>query len=366
MKTRFLLVLGLALLAPALATPAAAAEPFRVPMVEGMVHVVAVQLPRGDEEQLLTYAEVTPEQLRLEVEFRELKDGAVNVHTSTRRIRRADLAASNRLNQVFQTGDAELFPGSTMSILSAKSLAELKATGKTAMVMGTIAGYGEKTDDELSSLLNVTSGRKYFRGDLVRVGTGTEPLTVQVNGEARVLQAVHARGDFKVGTETVKMNLWFLDDPQHALLLKSGEKGHGSQTVRIDYPVAQPRASLLEEALTEACRAELNGIYFDFGQATLLPASQPAIAAVAQLMKDNPAWTLRIEGHTDNVGGAAYNLDLSKRRAAAVRDALTSGFKLPAARLQASGLGAGKPVAGNDTLEGRAANRRVELARNCP
>ena len=362
MKTRFLL----ALLASALTAQAFAAEPFRLPLVEGLVEVSAVQRPRGDEEHILTFTQVTPEHLVIGVEFRELKDGVVDVSSKTRRIRRVDLVASNRLNQVFQDGDAELFPASTMGMLSAKTLAELKAAGRSAMVMGTIAGYGEEANRELPPLLNVTAGRKYFRGDLVRVGTGTVPLTVQVTGEARVLQTVRARGDFKVGSDSVTMELWVLDDPDFPLVLKSAQGRSLGQTVRLDYPVAQPRASVLEESLTEACRAELHGIYFDFGQATLLPASQPALAAVAKLMADNPGWTLRIEGHTDNVGGAAYNLDLSKRRANAVREALTVGYKLPPARLQADGLGAGKPVASNTTLEGRAANRRVELARNCP
>ena len=355
----------LALAAAALCAPAWAAEPFRLPLVEGLVEVTAVQRPNGDEEQVMTVSEVTADHVQLDVEFRTLKDGAVDVSTHGRRVRRADMAASNRLNQVFQDGDPPQFPGSTMAMLSAKSLAELKA-GKTAMVIGTLPGYGEETAEPVSPLLNVTTGRKYFRGNLVRVGTAAVPITVQVNGEARALPTVQARGTFTVGDASVDLQLWVLDDPGFPLVLKSRQGRSAGQTVRIDYPVAQPRASVLEESLAETCRAELHGIYFDFGQATLLPASQPALAAVAALVKDNPSWTLRIEGHTDDVGGAAYNLDLSKRRANAVRDALTSAYGLPPARLQASGLGAGKPVAKNTTLEGRAANRRVELARQCP
>ncbi len=361
MKMRF----TWALLGAALCSQAGAAEPFRLPLVEGLVEVSAVQRPGGDEEQVMTLAQVTADHVQLEVEFRTLKDGAVDVYTQGRRIRRADLAASNRLNQVFQDGDPAQFPGSTMAMLSAKSLAELKA-GKAPMVIGTLAGYGEDAPEPASPWLKVTAGRKYFRGDLVRVGQGTVPITVQVNGEARALPTVAARGTFTVGTDAVELQLWVLDDPAFPLVLKSIQGRSSGQTVRIDYPTAQPRATVLEEALTETCRAELHGIYFDFGQATLLPASQPALAAVAKLMQANPDWTLRIEGHTDNVGGAAYNLDLSKRRAQAVRTALTAELKLPPARLQASGLGAGKPVASNATLEGRAANRRVELARHCP
>ncbi|MCY7319187.1 MAG: OmpA family protein [Ramlibacter sp.] len=110
----------------------------------------------------------------------------------------------------------------------------------------------------------------------------------------------------------------------------------------------------------------MSGIYFDFAQATLLPQSTGTLQAVAEVMTANPGWSLRIEGHTDNVGGGAFNLTLSQRRAAAVRDALIAQFKVPAARLAATGFGLTRPVASNGSLVGRAANRRVELSRTCP
>ena len=80
-------------------------------------------------------------------------------------------------------------------------------------------------------------------------------------------------------------------------------------------------------------------------------------------MADHPAWALSVDGHTDNIGGDAYNLDLSKRRAAAVKQALVSRFKIADTRLATSGFGASRPKATNATLEGRAQNRRVELVK---
>ena len=77
----------------------------------------------------------------------------------------------------------------------------------------------------------------------------------------------------------------------------------------------------------------------------------------------NPAWKLSVEGHTDNVGGDAYNLDLSNRRAAAVKQALVERLQVAADRLTTTGFGASRPRETNDTLEGRARNRRVELVR---
>lgn len=77
----------------------------------------------------------------------------------------------------------------------------------------------------------------------------------------------------------------------------------------------------------------------------------------------NTGWKLSIEGHTDNIGGDAYNLDLSKRRAAAVRTVLVDQHSVTADRLTTAGYGASRPKESNDTLAGRARNRRVELVR---
>jgi OOP family OmpA-OmpF porin len=81
-------------------------------------------------------------------------------------------------------------------------------------------------------------------------------------------------------------------------------------------------------------------------------------------MRQNPSWSLGVEGHTDNIGGDPYNLDLSRRRAAAVKQALVLQYKVDANRLDTSGYGASRPKDTNATLEGRARNRRVELTRN--
>jgi outer membrane protein OmpA-like peptidoglycan-associated protein len=79
-------------------------------------------------------------------------------------------------------------------------------------------------------------------------------------------------------------------------------------------------------------------------------------------MEQNPDLKLRVEGHTDNQGGAAANQALSEKRAQAVVSWLTS-HGVTAIRLKAQGFGQTKPVADNGTEEGRAKNRRVELAK---
>jgi outer membrane protein OmpA-like peptidoglycan-associated protein len=82
------------------------------------------------------------------------------------------------------------------------------------------------------------------------------------------------------------------------------------------------------------------------------------------ILEKNAAWNLDVNGHTDNLGGDAYNLNLSKKRAAAVKTALTTRYHVAANRLTTAGFGASRAKAPNDTLEGRALNRRVELVRH--
>ena len=346
------------------ARPAAPLAVVRIPLVQGLVSTTAVKGADGDEEQISTIAGADPANVSLSVAFVTQVGGKIRVETRTRQMRRADLASSNRLNQLFQQGDAATFPGSTMSMLSSATLAALKKDGHVPMVIGTVADRGGLPGRDLLGF--VMSGRKYFRGSLERVANAPATVLVRVNGKPVALPIVRGKGRFSVGNDRIELEVDVLDDAANPMVLRMRQDRVQGQIVRIDYPRTKPQATVLETALASSCRAELNGVYFDFGQATLLPASKPALAAVAQLLRDKPGWRLRIEGHTDNIGNATSNQALSQRRAAAVRDALSSQYQLPAARLVATGFGATRPVASNATLEGRAANRRVELARTCP
>jgi outer membrane protein OmpA-like peptidoglycan-associated protein len=103
----------------------------------------------------------------------------------------------------------------------------------------------------------------------------------------------------------------------------------------------------------------LYGIYFDFNKADLKPESDPALAEIAKLLKENAALKLLVVGHTDNVGTLPFNMDLSQRRAASVVSALVA--KIDKTRLTPLGVAYASPVAPNKSEEGRAKNRRVEL-----
>ena len=105
------------------------------------------------------------------------------------------------------------------------------------------------------------------------------------------------------------------------------------------------------------------GIRFDSGFDVVLPESAPVLRQIASYMEASPAVKLRITGHTDNVGSAASNLDLSKRRAASVAKVLSEQFGIAADRFETDGKGDTKTVASNAKPEGRAMNRRVEFAK---
>jgi outer membrane protein OmpA-like peptidoglycan-associated protein len=103
-----------------------------------------------------------------------------------------------------------------------------------------------------------------------------------------------------------------------------------------------------------------SGIEFEKGKARLEPSSQPLLDEIAHLLKQAPLSSIRVEGHTDNTGQAEYNQNVSLTRAQAVVDYL-AGQGVAADRLEAVGVGQERPVASNDTREGRMKNRRVEI-----
>ncbi len=106
-----------------------------------------------------------------------------------------------------------------------------------------------------------------------------------------------------------------------------------------------------------------HGIYFDTDSDILKPESAPVIKEISTALYKDPSLKLEIDGFTDSTGDAAHNLDLSKRRAAAVESVLVSQFGIDQIRLTSNGYGAGNPIASNDTSDGRAQNRRVEFVK---
>ena len=146
--------------------------------------------------------------------------------------------------------------------------------------------------------------------------------------------------------------------------------GFGHRTVAILYAIKPKnrdnkmvviKANKMKEQIKKDGKIALYGIYFDTDKAEIKPKSEPTIKEIAKLLKDNPKLKLLIVGHTDNQGNFIYNKGLSKRRAQAVVKELVVKYGIDSDRLHPVGVSYAAPIASNDTKEGRAKNRRVEL-----
>lgn len=120
------------------------------------------------------------------------------------------------------------------------------------------------------------------------------------------------------------------------------------------------QAGEMAKAISSEGRIALYGIHFDFNKADVKGESTPTLEQMTKLLKDNPSLKLIVVGHTDDVGTFPFNMDLSQRRAAAVVAALNVRG-IAKERLTPVGVSFASPVATNQTEEGRARNRRVEL-----
>ena len=126
-------------------------------------------------------------------------------------------------------------------------------------------------------------------------------------------------------------------------------------------PRNEADVATLEQELKSEGRVVLHTLEFVDRRPAVLPASQPVIGAIADLLARDPALRLYVVVHDDDSAPAAASLDLTKKRATAVVSTLTRQYHIPGGRLLAAGVGAFAPIASNRTEEGRAVNRRVEL-----
>ncbi len=122
-------------------------------------------------------------------------------------------------------------------------------------------------------------------------------------------------------------------------------------------------AELFKAGLNTTGHVEVPGIFFDTGKSVLKPESDAAVGEIAKLLQADPALKVYVVGHTDSVAALDLNMKLSQARAEAVVQALVTKHGIAAARLVGRGVGPLCPVASNDSEEGRAKNRRVELVK---
>jgi outer membrane protein OmpA-like peptidoglycan-associated protein len=146
------------------------------------------------------------------------------------------------------------------------------------------------------------------------------------------------------------------------------EKGNGAIWLRIVEKKAMEQYIVADAAafgndIRATGHVAVYGINFDTGKSTIKPESAQALGEIVKLLTADPSLKVFVVGHTDTVGGVDSNIKLSQDRAEAVLQALVRDHGIAPARLRASGCGPFAPVASNDTEEGRAKNRRVELVK---
>lgn len=355
---------------PCGASSFAAQDNAKVPFKPGTIFTTAWGVKYGDVEARNSVDSINDSTVTTTSATQEYKDDNGRMSralTITNQNCNADYHSADNYITVNASRMPRLMHDMTRYRLSDKTFREIRSTGQT--------------DLQYVDIFDFSNGVKLTHegGVLARVEPQDLKYPMIVNDQRVELPVIHLKGDFTVvGKDPRPANqrptksggeILVLDDPADPLVLNWRLKDplfhNGNfrvEIVKINFPVAKPE-NVLEKQLTKDKRAVTYGIYFDFNRDTLKPESEPVLKEIAQAMTDNPDWKLTVEGHTDNVGGDSYNLELSRRRAAAVKQALVSQYNIAPDRLLTGGFGASRPVEPNDTLEGRARNRRVELVR---
>lgn len=348
-----------AIIAAMLAAPLGRAQSPEIPIVADLNVVLAVAnntspaggpegMLQGDYEMVVTLQNVDREAITHQTSF----DGvdAANVKrrgTITRTVTTADLASAPLQIFGFGSDDPSRIPGATALGPSLAVTRDLRDTGE--------APYAFRQ----------WANRDVISGTLRRSPDSPVKFPVLLNGRRVELDAIRATGQMSLGSASRPFETIILDHPRYPISLRlSYGPRDGTfpftpdflrDVVRIDYPETSPPIVLEDD-----CRLELTGIYFDFNLATLQAQSGPALTAIAAALKSANR-RARIEGHTDSIGSDRYNDDLSARRAEAVRTALVRDYGIDPSLLTTAGIGERRPIESNDTLAGRARNRRVEL-----
>jgi outer membrane protein OmpA-like peptidoglycan-associated protein len=353
--------IALALVASAVAS-IAHAQPSDVPIAPGVNFVLAVSnaqssakapkgILEGDYEMVVAITDVGADGVTHAASFDGQDAAGVQRQGTVRRVvSSADLDSAQVQVLGFHLDDPARVDGTTSLGPSRRVTRELLQVGVT------------------SYSFRLWVGRETISGTLRRSATSPVRFPVLINGKRVELEAIHATGQMSLGEATRPFETIILDHPKYPVSLRIAygprdgafpfKPDFAREVVRIDVP-ARPAA--IADALASECRVELSGIYFDFNQATLKPQSAPALKDIAAALQAAPKRPLALEGHTDSIGSDRYNDDLSARRADAVKTALVREYGVNPAMLSTVGHGERRPIESNDTLAGRARNRRVEL-----
>jgi outer membrane protein OmpA-like peptidoglycan-associated protein len=326
------------------------AAPARVPFVVGLTTVKAISTPQGDYESLSVLDTIDAAGYRIVLSAEAPSDdgeGTVEISVP-RRVNAEDQRTARKMRNYYHSGDPQTFPG-TVPGFSLAVMNDLRTSGKAAFTYVKVNQMFGFSSDQL------------LTGTLTRVAISSRQ--VLVNGRVTALSVIHARAHLRDASDAEDYEYEVLDDPDNPLMLAWSGGEMSSRILRIEYPEPTNAPNSMEQQLAVNEPVQIYGIYFAFARADIRPQSERVLKEIASILKTHPEWKLRIDGHTDNVGGDASNLELSKRRAAAVKSALVTRYHVDPARLSTGGYGASSPREKNDTAEGRALNRRVELRR---
>ena len=364
-------------------SPAAATSAL-VPMKAGLA-VTAASSQKGRPDYETTFSVRGMSSSGIDIDFTYFGPRAgtpENAHTSAsnsirdvvsqRRVMAQDLATAHEQVLYYSGQDPHVFPGTSSLRISTEVFKQLKTAdgtpfkyhvNPTPSMQGLVSNLLSKAQSDSGNLSLqdiLGGGSTLVECTLQRASTDDIAYPVILNDKPVELPAIH--GDCK--SDKDDLQLYILDELNDPILLAGSSKfGHfNGEVVRISFP-QEKTINPIEQDLKQSGRAQVYGIYFDFASATIRSQSQAVLTEIAKAMKDNPTWKLSVEGHTDDIGDDATNLDLSRRRSAAVVQALNTQYRITSARFTSQGFGASRPVETNDTLEGRARNRRVELVR---
>ncbi|MCX6319433.1 MAG: OmpA family protein [Bacteroidetes bacterium] len=259
-----------------------------------------------------------------------------------------------------------LFPSLQFGVLASGELSTtdnslLKEYGKYAAVTATIhpgIGVSHLTLESVLANANYYTGSVKEYNELEKYYGKPVHVSIQVQKERyRVwVNGVKAFDAPKAVPVSAKMNQLFFKlshtnyaEEQYAVYISN---------IRMATGLPDTRHKLVEEG-----KFSTTGILFDVNSAHIRPESSGVLKEIATVLRANPEMKISIIGHTSSDGDDKTNMDLSVRRAAAVKEALVNEYGLDAALLFTSGKGETQPVADNATKEGKAANRRVEFIR---
>lgn len=195
-------------------------------------------------------------------------------------------------------------------------------------------------------------------------GDANKPLPSDVLEENLLI----SEDDFRyLSAELVEEDM---NDIYVALCVALGSRADGPgiqldviETREADLDKIEVRTDTLARKISSRGAMAIHDIYFDTDKAELKPESEPALAEIAAFLKQETELRLYVVGHTDSTGDFKYNMELSQNRAEAVVVELVNEYNISADRLKAYGVGPLSPAASNETEEGRAHNRRVELVK---